>query len=172
MELYYYNQTKELKLNEIRVEEEGEIDDAGQNSVSFKMSTLNTKVLGNGEQQKYRTCETKSNLMNNSLIYKAYSSEDQHTTRWSAVKQEYSSEFRVLDKQIETMISCSENVEKGKPVSKVYNCKVCGKVDTKHHLGDHIEANHIDGIAIPCKLCEKYIKSRNALRHHVRTHSN
>ena len=109
--------------------------------------------------------------MNNSLISKYYSSEDQHTTKWSAVKQEYFSEFRVLDKQIDTMISFSENVEKGKPVSKVYNCKVCGKVDTKHHIGDHMEANHIDGIAIPCKLCDKTKKSRKALRHHLSTHT-
>ena len=116
-------------------------------------------------------CETMLNMMNNSLIYKSYSSEDQHTTIWSAVKQEYSSEFNVLDKEIETMISCNEHVEKGKPVSKVYKCKFCGKVDTKHHLGNHIEANHIDGIAIPCKFCEKIVKSRNALRHHLRIHT-
>ena len=171
----FFNQTKEVKLNKLKVEEEeGEIDEEDKNSVSLKRSTLSTKVLFIGEQEKNSTCGTKFNLLNDTIVAKSYST-NQHNTRWSDVRQDYSSEFKILDEQIETMISCIENVEKGKSVSRVYKCKVCGKIDSRHHLGDHIEVNHIKGIAIACKLCAntvKTVKSRNALRHHLRNHTN
>ena len=34
-----------------------------------------------------------------------------------------------------------------------YLCKVCGKEGRDHHIKDHIEANHLEGIIIPCNLC-------------------
>ena len=37
-------------------------------------------------------------------------------------------------------------------------------------IKDHIEANHIEGIVIPCNLCDKTFRSRNALRLHNRLH--
>ena len=45
-------------------------------------------------------------------------------------------------------------------------CKVCGKEGLGKTIKDHIEANHLDGVAIPCNLCDKTFRSRNALRHH------
>ena len=47
-------------------------------------------------------------------------------------------------------------------------CKVCGKEGMGSAIKDHIEANHIEGIVIPCNLCEKTFRSRNALRHQNR----
>ena len=34
-------------------------------------------------------------------------------------------------------------------------CKVCGKEGRGNHIKDHIEANHLEGIIIPCNLCDK-----------------
>ena len=36
----------------------------------------------------------------------------------------------------------------------------------RNQIRDHIEANHITGISIPCDLCGKSCKSRNGLAKH------
>ena len=51
----------------------------------------------------------------------------------------------------------------GKPM---YNCKLCGKEDTNGNIRRHIETYHIEGLAIPCKSCEKTFRSRNLLSQH------
>ena len=38
---------------------------------------------------------------------------------------------------------------------KADRCKVCGKEGMGSAIKDHIEANHIVGIVLPCNLCEK-----------------
>ena len=47
--------------------------------------------------------------------------------------------------------------------SSEWTCSVCGKSSkTKNNIRQHIEANHIDGVAHPCDQCEKvsrYIKA-------------
>ena len=57
---------------------------------------------------------------------------------------------------------------KGKDCAKI--CKVCGKATA---ITNHIEANHLDGVSVPCNLCEKILRSRAALRTHIsRYHKN
>ena len=51
-----------------------------------------------------------------------------------------------------------------------YICKVCGKKAHKGNMRDHIEANHLEGIAIPCNHCGKIFKSRSGLRQHIKQH--
>ena len=52
-------------------------------------------------------------------------------------------------------------------------CKVCGKEGSWSDIKNHIEANHIAGISIPCGLCGKVSKTRNALiKHKSRHHRN
>ena len=48
----------------------------------------------------------------------------------------------------------------------LYICKVCGKEGQHTGIRNHIEANHIEGIAIPCNHCEKTFRSRKAQEHH------
>ena len=45
-------------------------------------------------------------------------------------------------------------------------CQVCGKEGQTNVIKDHIEAHHIDGIIIPCNLCEKTFRSRVLLKNH------
>ena len=45
---------------------------------------------------------------------------------------------------------------------KAYVCKVCGKEGQKTNIKNHIECMHMEGISIPCNLCEKTFRSRNA----------
>ena len=46
---------------------------------------------------------------------------------------------------------------------KVRICKVCGKEGSRKNIMDHIEANHIIGVSIPCDLCGKLVTLRNNL---------
>jgi hypothetical protein len=85
-------------------------------------------------------------------------------------KQIFSGNMKELDELIETMMDKSENMIKhGNQMSKAHVCQVCGNEDQKSNIKYHIEANHIEGVSIPCNLCEKSFSSRNSLRVHVKT---
>ena len=45
-------------------------------------------------------------------------------------------------------------------------CTVCGKEGAGIAIRDHLEANHLEGIALPCNDCGKVFRSRAALRKH------
>ena len=49
----------------------------------------------------------------------------------------------------------------------LYQCKVCGKEEINCGMKNHIETNHLEGISIPCKLCENTFKCRNSLAKHT-----
>ena len=71
-----------------------------------------------------------------------------------------------LDEHINTLMekdSAKDSI--GKPI---YRCKVCGK-ETNHGntMRKHIEANHLEGVSVPCNQCKKTFRSRNALAVHI-----
>ena len=45
-------------------------------------------------------------------------------------------------------------------------CKVCGKEGTGSNIKGHIERNHLEGVSIPCNLCDEKFVSRNSLKQH------
>ena len=47
-------------------------------------------------------------------------------------------------------------------------CKMCGKEGLSKHIRDHIEANHLEGISIPCGSRGKTFSSRGSLGVHER----
>ena len=51
-------------------------------------------------------------------------------------------------------------------------CKVCGKEGRGSAIKDHIEANHLEGIIIPCNLCKNTFRSQKGYRRHNRQHHN
>ena len=81
----------------------------------------------------------------------------------------YSGELQDLDDKIKTMMIIGQNMSQGGK-QKAYVCQVCGKEGYKTQIRDHIEANHVDGVSVPCKTCDKSFRSRNALRQHMYTH--
>ena len=46
-------------------------------------------------------------------------------------------------------------------------CKVCGKEGGATDIMRHIEANHLEGLSIPCNNCDKMFRSRFGLSQHV-----
>ena len=74
-----------------------------------------------------------------------------------------------LGKQVKSFMEKSQNkLADGSRFKD--RCKICGKEGFAKSIKDHIEANHIEGIIIPCNLCDKNFRSRNGLRLHNRQH--
>ena len=64
------------------------------------------------------------------------------------------------------MMTKSQNFCSNDGGRKADICKVCGKEGKGKDIRDHIEANHMEGLSIPCNFCGKTFKSRNALGKH------
>ena len=76
--------------------------------------------------------------------------------------------------QLKTVFSTLDTLWGGKQPNgtpmraKSFICKVCGKEGRPFNIRAHIEANHLEGIFIPCDICEKTCSSRESLRFHKR----
>ena len=83
--------------------------------------------------------------------------------------QEMITDVGTLDQQVKSMMTSSE---KANPYGqgKARMCKVCRKEGQMRQIMNHIEANHIAGISLPCGLCGQVCKSRNALAQHKSLH--
>ena len=80
-----------------------------------------------------------------------------------------SGDLKELDEKVKSMMSKSQNrISSGLKFANI--CKVCGKEGLKHHVADHVEANHLEGISLPCDICEKTFRARNYLRKHKSKH--
>ena len=82
--------------------------------------------------------------------------------------------FEELEERVKSMMEKGQNYRNCKNRNeKAYICKVCEKEGAHNAIKDHIEANHLEGIIIPCNLCDKTFRSRNALRlHGYKNHQN
>ena len=83
----------------------------------------------------------------------------------------YSANVQELDQKCDSIIE--KTFEKTAKGLQKYWCGVCGKEGT--HRGDlkkHIEANHLEGVSIPCNSCEKTFRSRASLTMHNHNHHN
>ena len=76
-----------------------------------------------------------------------------------------STDLDELDAKVRSLMVFSEN-RVGKGRARI--CKVCGKEGEMISIMRHIEANHINGISIPCNICGKINKTRDVLRQHNR----
>ena len=76
-------------------------------------------------------------------------------------------DLQELDEQVKSMMENSQNmVQEGKQRKRAKICKACGKEGNPTAIKDHIEANHLDGVSLPCNNCEKTFRSRIAKRMH------
>ena len=78
-------------------------------------------------------------------------------------------DIKDLDEHVVSMMAKSEN-HIPNTQRKADMCTVCGKEGYQMQIKDHIEANHLEGVSIPCNFCGKTFRSRNALRLHNRDH--
>ena len=89
--------------------------------------------------------------------------------RTLAIPGNFSGDLEELEQRVKSMMEKSQNkIASGREFAHL--CKVCGKEGQQAHIKDHIEANHLEGIVIPCNLCDKTSRSRNGFRQHKRQH--
>ena len=87
--------------------------------------------------------------------------------RTLAIPENLYGDFEELDNKVKSLMEKSQN-KRPNGLQLADRCKVCGKEGMGSAIKDHIEANHLEGIVIPCNLCEKTFRSRNGLKLHKR----
>ena len=89
--------------------------------------------------------------------------------RTLAIPSNFSGDLEELEERVKSMMEKSQNkAPNGRQFA--WACKVCGKEGMINAIRDHIEANHLEGILIPCNFCDKTFRSRNGLKVHKRQH--
>ena len=89
-----------------------------------------------------------------------------------ATKSIFSEDLQELDNQLNSiMVKTLRKTASSHPMP-LYQCTLCGKEAVIGVLKKHIEANHLEGISVPCNQCEKTFRSRHALAMHNRRHHN
>ena len=72
-------------------------------------------------------------------------------------------DIQKLDEQIFAMMT--KGSRKNAQGKSLYVCHACGKESVQSQMKDHIEANHLEGISLPCNYCDKIFRSRHITYH-------
>ena len=87
-------------------------------------------------------------------------------------------QLQALDEKVKSLMERSENMiqtrkkqSDGKSSQRrAFRCKVCGKEGQFQHTINHIETHHMEGISIPCEMCDKRFSARVNLTMHKTKH--
>ena len=164
---------EELQLKGLNKIEGGEEEEDGENS---KRQNSYLPVPSTGEKGKNDTFQTKITTQNNAFTSQT-NSEDQisFSAAVAVPKHEFSGDLKEIDDTVKSLMSKGINMIRmgAKQMSTTYVCNICGKEGLKHHIKDHIEANHLEGIPICCNFCKKTSRTRKGLGLHMsRYHKN
>ena len=137
------------------------------------MGKTDENVENTTADQKYAPPENRNSNIQNKLYDVQTSSRtfsEDESNRTVAVSSNFSGGLEDLDERVISMMGKSANFLANKGKKRAHVCNICGKEDERSNIKDHIEANHLEGIVIPCNFCEKTFRSRNALRQHKMKH--
>ena len=126
---------------------------------------MNPNKVGTSSKPTFKTEKWISDQIQNNLA----SIEDQTTSELSQeglmpVQSFVSSDVQELDAKVKSLMELSEN--RASNGRQPYVRKVCGKEGQWVAIRDHIESNHLEGVSLPCSMCEKTYRSRTTLRRH------
>ena len=147
-----------------------------QGSKDHNEIELNTKPLPTKPKQNYGTNQMVSDARtatkeNKSTVLNEQRDEVREEEN-NALAIPMSGDLQQLDETVKSMMETSQNLVKdGKRERLGKICKVCGKEGHATDIKRHIEANHLEGVCIPCNFCEKTFRSRQSqdkhnLKHH------
>ena len=139
------------------------------------MGKTDEKVKDLEEDEKY-TIPTFSDTIKTSAkvpktSFKSRQVQNSGEIRTLAVPSNFSGGLEELEERVKSMMEKSQN-KYANGLRLAHTCKVCGKEGMGSAIKDHIEANHLEGISIPCNFCNKTFRSRNGLRLHKRQYHN
>ena len=107
----------------------------------------------------------KTRMTKSSPMSSPRGSSKDYEVRTVAMANEHSANIQRIDEQINSLMTKSSSLNKnGLPI---YVCNDCGKEGKHSQVRNHIEANHLEGISIPCNFCEKIFSSRNSKAAHM-----
>ena len=116
---------------------------------------------------------SRTSTIDNRYVQSHVDVEDTPTT--VAITNQFSGDLAALDQKVKSMMERSQNmISNGKQAdgtpkrATALICKVCGKEGAPNSMRHHIEANHLEGISIPCDYCGKIYSSRASLSDHKR----
>ena len=94
-------------------------------------------------------------------------------SRELVISNQSGTDLQALDEKVKSMMEKGlKMISSGKHANGTANqttssiCKVCGKEGRPKDIRGHIEANHLEGISIPCDYCDKICPSRNSMVMH------
>ena len=96
-----------------------------------------------------------------------------------AIQNASSANLQALDEKVKSMMERGQKMiphgkrANGTPKQETSSiCNVCGKEGRPQDIRKHIEANHIEGVTIPCDFCNNSFQTRSALgQHKIRNHT-
>ena len=119
----------------------------------------------------FRKSTVQNNYVNDEFVPNVHSVVKLSTAL--AIPTHFSGDLEALDEKVKSMMEKGNNmIPNGKQANGTprqatsFICKVCGKEGHPIQIRNHIEANHLEGISIPCDHCGKALGSRKALEAH------
>ena len=73
-----------------------------------------------------------------------------------------------LESTVKSMMTKTDRKAESNGRGWIYSCNICGKEGLSMNLQHHIESNQVEGIYLPCSLCDKTYRSRSSLQNHKR----
>ena len=129
------------------------------------LQTTNTQILNNQSKNQMFSRSSRAKIDNQIAV-----TEYDTSVGTLELKSHFSGDLQELHNKINSMlVKTSTKNARGQPI---YKCTLCGKEAEKTHLKNHIEANHLEGISVPCNMCEKTFRSRNSLAKHKTVYHN
>ena len=84
--------------------------------------------------------------------------------------KEVANQVNALIERSDKMVKIGKNPDGQIMYKRALICQLCGKEGSDNNIRNHIEVNHLEGIALPCSWCKKTFKTRKSLRRHKGAH--
>jgi len=135
-----------------------------------KAPHVENKAKKNITRTKFQSPKLEPILNTTELIIETDPTETALTTLDESLTTNTITNIQELDQAVKSMMAKSQSSLSNVSNSKASQCTVCGKEGWPGSIKDHIEANHLEGVSIPCDFCEKTFRSRAGLRQHNSKH--
>ena len=150
---------EELQLKGLTGQDAGRADEVLEQEVKFRETVIS---------EPKNPGHTDIGQMENDMILPRTVKENMSKTVAALTKIDTEGIEELAEKAKSLMEKTSSATPDGK--RPLYVCKICGKEGQSIDVQRHIEAKHLEGAALPCNICGKTSRSRNALGEHKRTY--